>query len=249
MFRLMKLKPPSGWNAVGWELAIVTIGVLVALAAQQWAENRSWQQKALDSKAALREELALHYNYAVEFRVVSPCVQSQLETLRDRVLASGDTLTPAPIYSESNGSYVLRIPAKFYSSDVWDEAIGDGIVRHFETEFRRRLAENYASIDTIRRLNAASNEAEQSLMVLTHPLPLDPPTRYALIRDIELLRSRLEYLDLLNGQLIDSVEHLEMVPPAEEARAVTLRYGTYHFCKARNLPLRPFEEAMRAIPN
>ena len=35
MFRLLRLKPPHGWNAVIWELAIVTLGVLIALAAQQ----------------------------------------------------------------------------------------------------------------------------------------------------------------------------------------------------------------------
>lgn len=249
MFRLLRLKPPNGWIAVAWELAIVTIGVLIALAAQQWSEGRNWQSKAKASKEALRDELALHYNFAVEFRVVYPCLQGQLDALRDRVLSSGATLAPAPVYNEPHGTYVLRIPAKFYPSDVWEEAIGDGTVQHFEPAFRRRLAENYASLETIRSLNAASTEAEESLMVLAHPLPLDPSTRYSLVREIELLSSRLRYLDLLNGQLIDTVEHLGMVPPAEDSRTVTQRYGTYHFCKAHNLPMRSFEDAMQAIPN
>ena len=37
MFRLLKLKPPHGWSAVAWELAIITLGVRIALAAQQLA--------------------------------------------------------------------------------------------------------------------------------------------------------------------------------------------------------------------
>ena len=32
MFRMLKLKPPHGWNAVGWELVIVVVGVLLAFA-------------------------------------------------------------------------------------------------------------------------------------------------------------------------------------------------------------------------
>jgi hypothetical protein len=40
-------------------VASVTIGMLIALAAQQWAEGRNWQSKAKASKAALRDELAL----------------------------------------------------------------------------------------------------------------------------------------------------------------------------------------------
>ena len=248
MFRLLRLNPPNGWSAVAWELAIVTIGVLIALAAQHWAESRSWQGKADASKAALREELALHYHFAVEFRVVYPCLQAQLDVLRERVLSSGETLDPAPVHHE-RGTYVLRIPAKFYPSDVWAEAIGDGIVQHFDPEFRRRLAENYASLETISALNAASTEDEQSLMVLSHPLPLDSSTRYSIVREIELMSSRFRYLDLLNGQLIDSVEHLGMVPPAEDSQSVTERYGTYHFCKGRDLPMRSFKEAMQSIPN
>lgn len=35
MFRLLRLKPPHGWNAVAWELGIVTLG------AQQWANDRA----------------------------------------------------------------------------------------------------------------------------------------------------------------------------------------------------------------
>ena len=35
MFRLLRLKPPHGWNAVAWELGIVTLGVLISLGAQQ----------------------------------------------------------------------------------------------------------------------------------------------------------------------------------------------------------------------
>jgi hypothetical protein len=110
VFRLIQLKPPQGWNAVAWELAIVTLGVLIALATQQWADERSWLGKVETSKAALRDEVSEHYSNAVEFRTVYPCMQAQLAQLRDRVLASGAVMVPAPIYQESGSDFVLRIP-------------------------------------------------------------------------------------------------------------------------------------------
>jgi hypothetical protein len=70
-----------------------------------------------------------------------------------------------------------------------------------------------------------------------------------IVKDIEQLRGRLEYLDLINGQVIDYVTRVGMLPPAQDAVAVTQRYGTYHFCKKHRLPLRPFSQAMRAVPN
>lgn len=246
---MLRLKPPHGWNAVAWELAIVTLGVIIALAAQQWAEERGWQGKVETTKAALRAELEEHYGYAVEFRVVYPCLQAQLAALRSRVLSSGSTLDPAPVYKEPGDEYVVRMPGKFYPTDAWEEAINEGVAQRFEPSIRRQLAGHYASLKTLQQLNTATYEAEVALMALSHPLPLNPSVRYSMTREIEQLSGRLEYLDTNNGQVIDYIEHVGMLPPRKVGRAVTERYGTYRFCKAHGLPMRPYGDAMRAVPN
>lgn len=56
-------------------------------------------------------------------------------------------------------------------------------------------------------------------------------------------------MDVLHGQIIDYLQQLKMVPAADEAIAVTERYGTYNYCKAQKLPMRSFEDAMKAVPN
>ena len=249
MFRLTRLQPPSGWRAVAWELAIVTLGVLLALAAQQWVENRTIRDKVDASKVALRDELAEHYGYAVEFRTVYPCIKAQLARLRERVLSSGSVLEPAPVYSEPNFDFVLRIPSKVFPTAVWDGAISDGIIQRYEPTFRRLLAGHYASLKPIEDASIANNEAEYALASLTRRLPLDPVVRYFIIDRIEQLSGRLENVDVLHGQIIDYLQQLKMVPGADEAIAVTERYGTYKYCKAQKLPMRSFEDAMKAVPN
>ena len=249
MFRLLKLKPPHGWNAVAWELAIVTLGVLIALAAQQWAEERTWRRKVEASKTALRDELSEHYSYAVEFRTVYPCMQAQLAKLRDHVLASGAVMDPVPIYQASDSDFVLRIPSKEYPTEVWEAAVSDGTIQRLEEPVRHQLAGHYTMLASIRNMNWANNQAEQGLAALTHRLPLDPTVRYSIIKEIEQLSDRLEHLDLLNGQIIDYLQKVDMLPPEGEARLVTQRYGTYRFCKAQALPMRSFKEAMQAVPN
>jgi hypothetical protein len=249
MFRLMQLKPPHGWNAVAWELAIVTLGVLIALAAQQWAEDRSLRSKVDASKTALSAELGEHYDYAVEFRTVYPCLQAQVSQLRDRVLKSGAALDPAPVYQGESFHYVLRLPSKAYPMDAWQAMVSDGTVQRLAPPLRRQLAGHYGQLPVIGALTSANDAAEWGLFALTHPLPLDPSVRYSIMKEIEQVRGRLEYLDLVNGQVIDYVEHAGMVPPASEAQAVTERYGTYQFCKAHGLPMRSFVEAMQPVPN
>src|SRR5688572_897795 len=165
MFRLMRLKPPHGWIAVAWELAIVTLGVLLALAAQQWIENRTLESKVEASKAALRDELAEHYGYAVEFRTVYPCVKAQLRRLLDHVVSSDAVMDPVPIYKEQTSRYVLRFPSKSYPTDAWEAAVGDGLIQRFEPTFRRQLAGHYTQVTTIvRNLITANNDAEQGLL-------------------------------------------------------------------------------------
>ena len=59
--RLTKVQPPEGWNAILWELAVVAVGVLIALAAQQWVDERSWSDKIEHLKGALNNEISDHY--------------------------------------------------------------------------------------------------------------------------------------------------------------------------------------------
>ena len=58
MFRLVKVTPPHGWSAVGWELGVVVLGVLIALAAQQAVEAIHTHQRILETRAALDAELS-----------------------------------------------------------------------------------------------------------------------------------------------------------------------------------------------
>lgn len=249
MFRLIRLKPPHGWNAVAWELGIVTLGVIIALAAQQWANNRAQRSQMDKSETALREEVAEHYNYAVEFRVVHPCLQAQLDGLRQRVMSSGAVINPAPVYSEETSRFVLRMPSKIYPTDAWQAAISDGTIQSFPLSMRRELAGYYGQLSEVDRMNADNNAAEEGLVTIARPLPLDASVRYAIVKDIDQIRGRLEYLDLINGQIIDSIQKVHMVPPAAKAQEVTERYGSYQFCTAHKLPMRSFKDAMEAVPN
>jgi hypothetical protein len=58
VFRLLKLKPPHGWAAVAWELAIVTLGVLIALGAQQIVEDIHWRSEMREFRRAVRAEIS-----------------------------------------------------------------------------------------------------------------------------------------------------------------------------------------------
>jgi len=82
MFRLLRLKPPHGWNAVGWELAIVTLGVVIALGAQQIAEARRDRSTASETRAEITDELNSNLMGLALRQTAEPCIERRLNDLR-----------------------------------------------------------------------------------------------------------------------------------------------------------------------
>lgn len=82
MFRLIKLKPPHGWNAVGWELGIVTLGVLIALGAQQVAETLNDRSTASQTRAEVTDELNSDLMSIQLRQSIEPCIERRLNELR-----------------------------------------------------------------------------------------------------------------------------------------------------------------------
>ncbi len=82
MFRLLKAKPPHGWNAVGWELAIVTLGVLIALAAQQVAGSLNVRSTAAETRAQVTDELNSNLMSMVLRQSSERCIERRMTELR-----------------------------------------------------------------------------------------------------------------------------------------------------------------------
>jgi len=89
MFRLFKLKPPHGWSAVAWELTIVTLGVLIALAAQQVVESIHERGEARDAGQAIRGELEHNMALLRSRADKKPCVDARLAELQALIDSAG----------------------------------------------------------------------------------------------------------------------------------------------------------------
>jgi len=82
MFRLITLKPPHGWNAVAWELGIVTVGVLIALAAQQLVTTINDRSTAAETRREVTDELNSSLMSLTLRQSAAPCIDRRLNELR-----------------------------------------------------------------------------------------------------------------------------------------------------------------------
>ena len=102
MFRLLRLKPPHGWSAVAWELGIVTLGVLIALGAQQLADSINQRSQVRQLVGALRSELADNRARWEHVRNSDPCTLQRLDALEK-------WLATAPSDAKLNRAYRLFV--------------------------------------------------------------------------------------------------------------------------------------------
>jgi hypothetical protein len=119
MFRLLKLKPPNGWNAVGWEFVIVTLGVLLALSAQEAVQSLHWNREVRETRQALDAELSRNlaaFRYGMS---LSGCVAARAEELQ-KWAESFRTGTPLKLKHE-----ILLTPGFAIRTEVWDLIDGE----------------------------------------------------------------------------------------------------------------------------
>lgn len=253
MFRLLKLSPPHGWRAVIWELAIVTLGVLIALAAQQWVEARSWTAKAGAARQALRTELSEHHVQAVEWRVVAPCIDAQLALLEQRVMASGARLDPAPAYSELyNGdqthTYALRTPLRPYGDSVWQATNSEGISSFLRPAERLQLGWHYEQANDADSQNEQMSVLISRLAMLTKPVGLDTGVRTSLLQQLAELRGHNRWMTIRTGQLVDHIVKLGMQAPLDQISSFVSRSFTAKHCRSRRLPMLSLDKALVPTP-
>ena len=202
MFRLIRLNPPNGWNAVAWELAIVVLGVLIALGAQEAAEELRWRDEVRLTEDALTIEIADSVVHASERQMVSRCLSDRLGNLIGKVSSNqgrwmGDPMpinrSPRAVTTVSNAPY--RTPNRPWSGNVWEAAQNGGVFNHMKRERVAAFSKVYARMEGLRGVNEAEHQVFPQLLFLSFDTSLDAGTRQQAL-------SRLGQLDWLNGTIV-----------------------------------------------
>ena len=156
MFRLLKLKPPNGWIAVVWELAIVTVGVLIALGAQELAQSLHWTREVRETRKALDAELARDLA-AFEYRLAQRrCIGERLRELErwaESFRQGNPTKLKAPM---------PNLPGFNVRTAVWQLTDGE-IAARIPLQARLNYAWLYDALETFDELKEQEGNAWETL--------------------------------------------------------------------------------------
>ena len=154
MFRLTKLNPPHGWNAVAWELAIVTLGVLIALGAQQFVDGINRRSEVRQLVGGLRGELADMRARWDHVRNSDPCTVHRLDAL-DRWVA---TAPPDAKLPNAYRAFLWNM-----HTGAWDLAKTSDAMSDIPLKQRLTFASLYDAINNWRQMISEENANTQAL--------------------------------------------------------------------------------------
>ncbi len=160
MFRLLRVRPPNGWHSVAWELLIVTLGVLIALGAQQLAERWRDRQVATDTRAAVTEEINQNLLNISLRATAEPCIQRRLGELHLLVVTwsrTGSFQTP---------SWVAQAPRLTIGLPRYQAALDAGNIALLSREEQYRLGTVIAGLVEFQNVQNEENETWPTLRML-----------------------------------------------------------------------------------
>ena len=255
--RWQRFSPSMGWRAFWSEILIVVLGVVIALAANEAVQDWSWRNKVEDAEARLQGDIAWAFLWAAEKAASQPCVDAQLAALSRTVLESGETLKPAPVLTNLNREFVVRMPNRPYRFPVWDALLADGTATRFAPQRQAFLGHISDSMARARLDEADTHRLVGSLLVMREPIALDAGVRADLLTRINELRALSMRHALGAQQDMRRIADAGSAPPDDAVESFLNASGKHpsgarfsgmtHFCKTQGLPIGDWRD-YRKLP-
>jgi len=209
-----KPKPVHSWREFFKEYAIIVLGVLTALLAEQTVEWLHWQGEVKVARKALAAEISTNSGYFARRLAIGPCLQKQIDEAR-AILTSLETGKPPPpftVYRYGMGSLLV--------DGEWQSERASQVLTHFPREELAAMSRHYTQLGDIRPWISAETDVWGQLEALRNPPAGLGPSDFARLRGILGMEERYAYLLELNSRrMLKISDQLKINPePVDQVR-------------------------------
>ena len=171
-------RPPHGWSTLAWEAGVVVVGVLIALGAQQIADNLYWQGQAAQARSNIQQELLEHEKDNYERLAIQPCLRGQLAALSARLADTDGHWKAMPMTVMPDGvtnvsmkviPSAYRAPERSWLDEAYKTAQATGALNHLPDA----VVADYARAYQLSRMAMVLQFAEEDAAAQLSPLAVD----------------------------------------------------------------------------
>ena len=138
-----KPKPFHNWREFFKEYAIIVVGVLTALAAEQAVEAWHWRSQVREAREVIASEMAYNLEGAIWRMRTIDCVERRLDSLAKILDEAARTGKLPPV------GYIAQSPRHMWRSGAWDSVVASQTATHFP---REQLADLGALYKVVQRI-------------------------------------------------------------------------------------------------
>ena len=142
-------KVPHSWRELGKEIAIIVVGVLIALTAEQIVDDWQWRHKVAAAETAMRGELLYDDGPQIYQRAaMHPCVIAQLDRIRGAIEGGAGRQQIGRLI---DGYWV---DVRTYDRLALDAANASDVASHVPADWLRKYFIAYEAIPLLEQTNA-----------------------------------------------------------------------------------------------
>lgn len=176
-------KPLHGWREFVGEVAIIVLGVLIALGAEQAVQSIEWRHKVKQAEVRLRADLKDDGSFATQYEILTPCANAYLDRMQ-RDLLKHDSGDIARLY-EFGPPFVAE-PWKVLA---WENATAGQVGDHMPTDRFQVYEEAFRGADLLRDFNLRDRDDYAAAMTGRFALTADTKTTADELAAIDRLRA------------------------------------------------------------
>jgi phage baseplate assembly protein W len=142
-------KVPHSWRELAKEIAIIVLGVLIALFFEQLVQEWDWRQKVQAADRAMRDELLNDDGPEIYVdAAIHPCIVSRLDAIRSAVESGKPRAEIAKLTAD------FWTPFYTYDSTAYTAAEASQVSFHFDPKQLYPFTQVYASMPIVNQINA-----------------------------------------------------------------------------------------------
>ena len=203
-------KPLHGWREFVGEVAIIVMGILIALGAEELVQQHHWAEQVREARESMDEQLAGAKFNSLERIQYADCIARRLDRL-DQLIEAPE-LPPLPSFRPAG--------LREWSTSTWDAASSSGVAAHLDPATRNLYAGAFGFADLIGQMNRDEFKLWADLGTAQTHRRLDPVSRDRLARDIASARALNNMIKLGSQQWLEGTKALNLELDAESKVAL-----------------------------
>jgi hypothetical protein len=219
-----KPKPMHGWRELAGEIAIIVVGVLIALGAEQAVEAIHWNHKIAEAEDAIRLELREDDVPQAYMRVaIAPCLAQSLNAIEAALEAGADR----PRVAALTGAY--SPPLRTWDMEAWRATLASEVANRISSKRMIALSTPYNIVPRLGDTNHQETRDDADLRAGGHrPGPLSPQERERIA--VSISRLRQEQASMLGGAqfLMRAAHDIGIDTPAATKRKILAEARAYY---------------------